>query len=65
LFDEIKFKKAIEESGYTLSDIAVMLDIDLSTLYRKMHGESDFYRREIDIIVENLKIKNPSKIFFA
>lgn len=65
MFNEEKFRIAIKKAGYSIEEIAKLLNIDVSTLYRKMHGESDFYRREIDVIVSTLNLKNPSEIFFA
>ena len=65
MFDEEKFRALIKNSGKTLQDIADILNIDLATLYRKMGGKSDFYRREMDILIKELCIKNPEEIFFA
>lgn len=65
MFDEEKFRQAIKEKGVTLQEIADMLDINLVTLYRKMSGESDFYRKEIETIKNNLNIDNALEIFFA
>lgn len=65
MFDEEKFRQTIKEKGVTLQEIADMLDINLVTLYRKMSGESDFYRNEIETIKNNLNIDNALEIFFA
>lgn len=65
MFNEKKFKEIIKENGFSMSDIAAFLNINLSTLYRKMSGESDFYRGEIQSLCELLKLENPSEIFFA
>lgn len=65
MFNKNKFKAQVILSGKTLSDVANILGINLVTLYRKMNGESDFYRNEIQILCEFLKIENPSEIFFA
>ena len=65
MFDEIKFKRAVEDSGKSLQDIADLLGINLATLYRKMNGTSDFFRNEIYIICEELNLKDPIEIFFA
>lgn len=65
MFDEKKFRKLIKEKGFSISDIASALNINPSTLYRKMSGESDFYRGEIQILCKLLELKNPSEIFFA
>lgn len=65
MFDETKFKAAVIGSGKTLKDVANALDISIVTLYRKMNGESDFYRAEIEKCCELLKTNNMSDIFFA
>lgn len=63
MFDEAMFREAIKNSGKTLQDIADLLNINLTTLYRKMNGESDFYRSEMEILQKTLKLKNAEKIF--
>ena len=65
MFDKTKFRAAVLLSGKTLPEVAGLLDINLATLYRKMNGESDFYRNEIQILCKELKINNPVEIFFA
>lgn len=65
MFDEAKFKATVIENGKTLKDIAAALDISIVTLYRKMSGESDFYRSEIEKCCEALNTNNMSEIFFA
>lgn len=65
MFDEEKFRQVIKDKGVTLQEVADMLDINLVTLYRKMSGESDFYRNEIETIKDNLHIDNALEIFFA
>jgi len=58
------FKNTISEKGKSIKDVYVFLNIDSSTLYRKMIGESDFYREEIKKICELLEIEDPKPIFF-
>lgn len=65
MFDEAKFKADVIGSGKTLKDVASALDISTVTLYRKMSGESDFYRAEIEKCCELLNTKNMSEIFFC
>lgn len=65
MFNIKAFKDVVTSNGYTLDDIAKFLNINPSTLYRKMIGESDFYRSEIQILCKVLKIKDPREIFFA
>ena len=65
MFNEKKFREAVKKKGLSMGDIAEFLNINPSTLYRKMSGESDFYRGEIQRLCELLELKNPSEIFFA
>lgn len=65
MFDENKFKAAVISNGKTLKDVAKALDISTVTLYRKMSGESDFYRNEIEKCRELLGNSNLVEIFFA
>ena len=65
MFDKQKFREAVARKGYTLADLAKVLKIDQATLYRKINGDSDFYRREIQVLCKTLDIKNPVEIFFA
>lgn len=65
MFDKNKFKVQLLLNNRKLSEIADLLGINLVTLYRKMNGESDFYRNEIQLLCEILNIENPAEIFFA
>lgn len=65
MFDKLKFKSLVVLRGLTMQQVASMIDIDITTLYRKMNGESDFFRKEIDILCKGLNIDNPQEIFFA
>lgn len=67
MFDEKRFKITLMQKDKTINDIAEALDISIVTLYRKMNGESDFYRDEIQKICNflNLKGEEREKIFFA
>lgn len=64
-FDKKRFKACVVLVGLTLRQVAAALSIDEATLYRKMNGDSDFYRREIQQLCNLLKIDNPAHIFFA
>ena len=65
MFNEAEFRKAVQNQGFTLGEVAKYLKINPSTLYRKMKGESDFYRFEINALCQLLHIENPKDIFFA
>ncbi len=65
MFNELEFRHEIAKKGKTLQDIATLLGISKVTLYRKINGESDFYRLEISKICEIIGTENMDKIFFA
>jgi DNA-binding XRE family transcriptional regulator len=65
MFDENKFKAAVISNGKTLKDMANGLGISVVTLYRKMNGESDFYRNEIEMCCKLLNADDLNDIFFA
>lgn len=67
MFDEQKFKIALLRRKVSYEDIAKMLGISIVTLYRKINGNSDFYRREIDLISNylSLDLQEKEEIFFA
>lgn len=65
MFDEKTFRRKVEDAGLSLNDVAVNLGISMPTLYRKMSGESDFYRSEIQKIGMLLGEESIVPIFFA
>lgn len=65
MFDKLKFLGKIKENGKTIQEVADFLGINATTLYRKMNGESDFYREEIQKLSEFLYLEEPIEIFFA
>lgn len=62
-----KFRSILILKGKTIKNIAELLNINVTTLYRKLNGESDFYRSEIDSIAKYLKLtlEEVEEIFFA
>jgi len=62
-----KLKAKVVENGFAMKQIAKMLQISESTLYRKINGTSDFTRKEIQDLKEilNLDTKTAEEIFFA
>lgn len=64
MFDYKKFKAELIIKGKNMKDVANVLGINEATLYRKVNGCSDFYRREIQLICNYLDIEDPSDIFF-
>jgi len=65
MFDKKLFKAQLVLSGKTVADVAKSLNISESTLYRKINGESDFFRHEINMLCDELGITDPKAIFFA
>lgn len=65
MFDKLLFQYEIRKRGLTVKDVARIIGIDVATLYRKMNGESDFYRHEIQKMCVEIGFDDPMKIFFA
>lgn len=65
MFDALRFKSIVVLNGLTMGQVAKELGINRATLGRKMSGESDFFRHEIEKICEMLKIEHPQEVFFA
>ncbi len=59
-----KLRGVITEKGYSQSDIAKLIGITPKTFYEKMKN-GVFGSDEIQIMIDNLDIKNPIEIFFA
>ncbi len=62
-----KLRAKIIEKSFKMYEVANHLNISTTTLYRKMCGNSDFTRSEIQLIKEflNLSVKDCNDIFFA
>lgn len=60
-------KDKIKKSGYKMSFLADILDIDPSTLSRKINGKAEFWESEMNILSKLLKMSAREKnaIFFA
>ena len=67
MFDKTLFLYHVARKNMTLGDISTMLDINPATLTRKMSGESDFTRDEVQRIRKflDLSVMDADKIFFA
>jgi predicted transcriptional regulator len=65
MFDERRFAAQLALRGITQAELAKQLNIDPSTLYRKVKAQGNFTRKEINQIIEILSIDNPAEIFFA
>jgi len=66
MFDKSKFKYHVDKAGKNLEDVANAVGINPATLTRKMSGESDFTRNEIQLIRNYLKlsVNDAEDIFF-
>ena len=65
MFDKTEFKVALLRKDKTNADVAKYLGIEISTLWRKTTGQTEFTRTEIQKICEFLEIEDPMPIFFA
>lgn len=70
--DIMEFKKELLKGtvvarGYYMQDVAEWLDINLSTLYRKISRNGDFSRAEIKILTKRLNLDEQERdsIFFG
>ena len=64
MVDTNKLRGAIRERGLTIADAANIAEISAATMQRKLKS-GVFGTDEIDKLVEGLKIKNPTEIFFV
>lgn len=59
-----ELRGVIAKNGYSQSDVAKMIGITPKTFYEKMKN-GVFGSDEIQIMINNLHIKDPMAIFFA
>ena len=67
MFKENLFKSKLAEKSITLREIAASIGCNEATLYRKMKGQSDFTRNEIQLVKQKLGLSaaEVEAIFFA
>ncbi len=65
MFDQQAFFDCLKEHKMSVQELAERLGISRVTLYRKVSGESDFTRREIQICREIFGVEACERIFFA
>lgn len=67
MFNQDRFYEECNVHGFTLDRVARELGINYSTLYRKIKGESDFTRSEIQNLIRLLALNasDVNSIFFA
>lgn len=56
MFKKNEFKAVVARKEILLGDLAKALDIDSATFSRKMSGQSDFYRSEIEKLCKILEL---------
>lgn len=67
MFKKNEFKAMLARKEISVGDVARALGIDPATLSRKISGQSDFYRNEIEKLCQILKLTpdETMQIFFA
>lgn len=65
MFNKNEFKAQIVRMGKSAKEVAEYLNINESTLYRKIQADGNFTREEINKLIIFLSIENPEAIFFA
>ena len=65
MFDERKFRAQLVLKGISMKELASLLNLNESTVYRKINDNGSFTRDEINKMIEFLEIENPMEIFFA
>ena len=67
MFDKAKFKYFLNVNSLTMKELAERININQSTLYRKIGNNGDFSREEIGRIKKELNLSDEEamKIFFG
>lgn len=65
MFVKSEFNAAIARKGMTKTDVARVLNITPTTLFRKLRRGGDFNRAEIGVLIDKLDIDDPVAVFFA
>lgn len=65
MFNSVEFEVAMLRKGVKLKELADVLGVDISTMYRKIKNGGDFDREQIAKIMNHLAITDPNPIFFA
>lgn len=60
-------KDCLQRRNISVNELAYKMGIDRSTFYRKARGDSDFYRKEIQVTKDmlNLTSAEVDRIFFG
>lgn len=65
MFNEKLFYATLILKNVTIDDFAKVINVSKTTLYRKINGKSDFYRKEIEKSRAIFSKKEADDIFFA
>lgn len=65
MFCKDRLYGALNAKGISVPEFARLLGINKTTLYRKITGETDFYRREVEASARILGKEAAFAIFFA
>jgi len=65
MFSEKALRDLIAERGVKIKSVAAAMGIEPSTLYRKMKGQLDFTRTEIQRCCEFFGLDEMNDVFFA
>ena len=64
MFKENEFNAALARANKAKKELAQVLEIEESTLWRKIKNDGSFTRKEINTIIDFLQIEDPMTIFF-
>lgn len=59
--NDVGLRMILKKADSSVEELAKYLNISKATVYRKLSGESDFYREEIDKVCDFLKDKGIPK----
>lgn len=67
MFQSNLLKAAMVKNGITSKQLAEMMGVNVSTLYRKISRDGDFTRQEVNTIIDSLGLtaEEYKEIFFA
>ncbi|MBR4079823.1 MAG: helix-turn-helix transcriptional regulator [Christensenellaceae bacterium] len=65
MFDERQFRAAVCLAGKSMQEVAEAMGISRAALYKKLSGESDFSRGEIQKYCEFVQPADMKMIFFS
>ena len=63
--DRVELEVAMKRKGLSVADLCAVIGMNRSTFYKKLRGDSEFTRGEIQLIVDALDLSSPIGIFFA